>query len=175
MQTTLRDGASFRRHVLSHFTVTVPVYWPWDAPEKIKRGDHFGVLSGLWGFQKITLHRETNSAKSQAKIRLAFHFVERNKYFTSLVFSVRTVSYGSSCFPRQFMARALLAWDINRREKNSVRNLRYGTRPRLVRGIHWYICVTRIYKSNRTIKSANILRIRPSLAIKDLRSLFILS
>ena len=34
------------------------------------------------------------------------------------------------------MARALRAWAINRRGKNSVRNLRYGPRTRLVRGIH---------------------------------------
>ena len=49
-----------------------------------------------------------------------------NKYLTNLVFSVRTVSYGSSFFPLRFMARALRAWTINRRGKNSVRNLRYG-------------------------------------------------
>ena len=34
------------------------------------------------------------------------------------------------------MARALRAWAINRREKNSVRNLRYGPRTRLVRSIY---------------------------------------
>ena len=34
------------------------------------------------------------------------------------------------------MARALRAWAINRGGKNSVRNLRYGPRTRLVRGIH---------------------------------------
>ena len=34
------------------------------------------------------------------------------------------------------MARALSAWAINRGEKNSVRNLRYGPRTRLVRGIN---------------------------------------
>ena len=34
------------------------------------------------------------------------------------------------------MARALRAWAINRRGKNSVRNLRYGPRTRLVRGIY---------------------------------------
>ena len=32
----------------------------------------------MWIFQNITLHSETNSAESQTKIRLAFHFVERN-------------------------------------------------------------------------------------------------
>ena len=34
------------------------------------------------------------------------------------------------------MARALRAWAINRREKNSVRNFQYGPRTRLVRGIY---------------------------------------
>ena len=34
------------------------------------------------------------------------------------------------------MARALRAWAINRNGKNSVRNLRYGPRTRLVRGIY---------------------------------------
>ena len=34
------------------------------------------------------------------------------------------------------MARALRAWAINRREKNSVRNLRYGPRTLLVRSIY---------------------------------------
>ena len=33
------------------------------------------------------------------------------------------------------MARALRAWAINRIGKNSVRNLQYGPRTRLVRGI----------------------------------------
>ena len=32
----------------------------------------------MWVFQNITLHRETNSVELQAKIRLAFHFVELN-------------------------------------------------------------------------------------------------
>ena len=36
------------------------------------------------------------------------------------------------------MVRALRAWAINRRGKNSVRNLQYGPRTRLVRGI--YVC-----------------------------------
>ena len=34
------------------------------------------------------------------------------------------------------MARALRAWAINRGGKNSVRNLRYGPRTRLVRGMN---------------------------------------
>ena len=36
------------------------------------------------------------------------------------------------------MAHALRAWAINRGGKNSVRNLRYGPRTRLVRGIYLY-------------------------------------
>ena len=39
------------------------------------------------------------------------------------------------------MARALRAWAINRGGKNSVRNLRYGPRTRLVRGIDWNFSV----------------------------------
>ena len=35
------------------------------------------------------------------------------------------------------MARALRAWAINRRGKNSARNLQYGPRTRLVRGIYF--------------------------------------
>ena len=52
-----------------------------------------------------------------------------------LVSLVRTVSYGSSFFLLRFIARALRAWAINRGGKNSVRNLRYGPRTRLVRGM----------------------------------------
>ena len=61
-----------------------------------------------------------------------------NEYLTNLVFSVRTLSYGSSFFPQRFyMARALRAWAINRRGKNSVRNLRYRPRIGFVRGIYY--------------------------------------
>ena len=60
-----------------------------------------------------------------------------NKYLTNLVFSVRTVSYGSSFLPLRFMARALRAWAINRGGKNSVCNLRYGPRTRLVRSMYF--------------------------------------
>ena len=48
--------------------------------------------------------------------RLELLSVERNKYLTNLVFSVRTVSYESYGSLR-FMARALRAWAINRRRK----------------------------------------------------------
>ena len=66
--------------LISHVSVTVPVYWPRHSPAKLKWGSHFGVLTGMWIFQNITLHRATNSAKSQAKIRLAVQFVERNNF-----------------------------------------------------------------------------------------------
>ena len=56
------------------------VYWPSNAPAKIKRRGHFGDLAGMWIFQNIILQRPINSAKSRAKIRLAFHFVERNNF-----------------------------------------------------------------------------------------------
>ena len=45
------------------------------------------------------------------------------------------------------MARALRAWAINQGGKNSVRNLRYGPRTRLVRGID----VTAVSKKNLQI------------------------
>ena len=32
------------------------------CPAKTKRGGHFGVLTGMWVFQNVTLHRVTNSA-----------------------------------------------------------------------------------------------------------------
>jgi len=49
-----------------------------DMPlQKIKWGSHFGFLTGMWIFQNITFHKDTNSWEPQAKIRLAFHFVER--------------------------------------------------------------------------------------------------
>ena len=63
---------------LSHVSVTVPVYRPWHAPAKIKRGGHFGFLTGMWVFHDITLHRANNPAKSQAKVGLMFYFVESN-------------------------------------------------------------------------------------------------
>ena len=40
----------------------------------------------------------------------------------------------------QFMARALRAWATNQGGKHSVRNLRYGPRTRLVRGIYTMLC-----------------------------------
>ena len=53
-----------------------------------------------------------------------------------------TVSYGSSFFSVRFMARALRAWAINRGGKNSVLNLRYGPRTRLVRGMNKTVTIT---------------------------------
>ena len=68
-------------HVLSNVSVTVPVYWPWHVPAKIHRGGHFSVLAGIWIFRNITLHRATNYAKTQAKIRFALDFVERKNVY----------------------------------------------------------------------------------------------
>ena len=65
--------------------------WPWHAPAKIKRGGHFCILTGMWVFQSITLHRATNSAKSQAKIRFAFHFVEHNKNDTLWCLCIKSI------------------------------------------------------------------------------------
>ena len=50
-----------------------------------------------------------------------------NKHLISLVFSVRTVNYGSSFF-------SIDLWP--KREKNSVRNLQYEPKTRLIRGIY---------------------------------------
>ena len=54
---------------------------------------------------------------------------------------IRAVTYGSSFFSQRFMARALRAWAINRRGKNSFHNLRYGPQTRLVRGIYSLIII----------------------------------
>ena len=64
--------------------------------QKIKGGSHFGFLTGMSIFQNITLHRDTNSWKPQAKIRLAFHFVERNNglTLTSFLMFIQDVSAG---------------------------------------------------------------------------------
>ena len=83
-----------------------------------------------------------------------------NKYHTYLVFSVRTVSYGSLFFPLRFRARVPHAWAINRRGKNLVHNLWYWPRTWLVRGIYW----------TNDIKSAAICRLncwlrKPGLGI----------
>ena len=48
--------------IVSNNAVTQLITMPWHAPAKIKRGGHFCVLTGMWVFQSITLHRETNSA-----------------------------------------------------------------------------------------------------------------
>ena len=64
--------------IVNNYAVTWLITMPWHAPAKIKRGGHFCVLTGMWVFQTITLHRATNPAQSRNKIRLAFHFIERN-------------------------------------------------------------------------------------------------
>ena len=50
-----------------------------------------------------------------------------HKHLISLVFSVRTVNYGSSFF-------SIDLWP--KREKNSVRNLQYEPKTQLIRGIY---------------------------------------
>ena len=52
-----------------------------------------------------------------------------NKHLISLVFSVRTVNYGSSFFSIDLWHKSM--------EKNSVRNLQYGPKTRLIRGIYY--------------------------------------
>ena len=52
------------------------------------------------------------------------------------------------------MARALRAWAINRGGKNSVRNLRYGPRTRLVRGMYFHVILfIMLYKAALNFKS----------------------
>ena len=41
-------ACSHNRRISHHVSVTVPVYCPWRAPAKIKRGGHSGVLTGMW-------------------------------------------------------------------------------------------------------------------------------
>ena len=66
-------------------------------PCKIKRGGHFTVLTGIWIFQNITIHRATNSSKSQTKIRLAFYFVERKKKLPGLKHKIEFFFLCFSC------------------------------------------------------------------------------
>ena len=54
------------------------------------------------------------------------------------------------------MARALRAWAINRGGKNSVRNLRYGPRTRLVRGIYTP-CLIQVFHSAYEVFFGSIL------------------
>ena len=72
---------------------------------KIKRGGHFGGLTGMWVFQSITLYRTTNSAKSQAKIRFAFHFVERKDRI--LTFFKYYLDPGPCIFKHSFLLKLL--------------------------------------------------------------------
>ena len=58
-----------------------------------------------------------------------------NKHLISLVFSVRTVNYGSSFFPSICGPRASRL-EHKSMEKNSVRNLQYGPKTRLIRGMN---------------------------------------
>ena len=54
------------------------------------------------------------------------------------------------------MARALHVWAINRRGKNSFRNLRYGPQTRLVRSINDYIQVIAVLTFLFTLSSVKL-------------------
>ena len=54
----------------SLLAVTIVNNYAVTCPAKIKWDGHFGVLTGMWVFQNITLQRATNSAKSQPKLGL---------------------------------------------------------------------------------------------------------
>ena len=58
------------------------------------------------------------------------HFQNEHKYLLLTEFEGRTVSYGPSFFPIDFMAQARSARAINRREKTRIRNLQYRPRKR---------------------------------------------
>ena len=59
-----------RLKCLSNWLVTVPVYWPWHAPAKIKWGGHFGVLTGMWIVQPITYTGHPTSESHRSKLGL---------------------------------------------------------------------------------------------------------
>ena len=54
------------------------------------------------------------------------------------------------------MARALRAWAINRGGKNSVRNLRYGPRTRLVRGIYLSLTLDPVHTMPEEIENGDL-------------------
>ena len=60
------------------------------------------------------------------------------------------------------MARALCTWAINRGGKNSVRNLRYGPRTQLVRGIY-----VNIHRKKLEIPNWNIIGKETSPHVRD--------
>ena len=57
-------------HTLHVSVVTVPVHWPWHAPAQIKRGGHFGVLTGMWVVQPITCTGHPTSESHRSKLGL---------------------------------------------------------------------------------------------------------
>ena len=81
---------------------------------------------------RVNINRSrTRQANSRDIINILLASISRSvPYVTALV------------FPLRFMARALRAWAINRWGKNSVRNLQYGPRTRLVRGRYPLFFVT---------------------------------
>ena len=68
------------------------------------------------------------------------------------------------------MARALRAWAINQGGKNSVRNLRYGPRTRLVRGIYLFWPCS--YSRSRTGTNLQLRLMRRVFKCKRHSSLF---
>ena len=82
------------------------------------------------------------------------------KHLISLVFSVRTVNYGPSSFPSIYGPRASRLGHKSM-EKNSVRNLQYRPKTRLIRGIyiniHIYICLDLIKGTSRNFKGVLII------------------
>ena len=76
----------------------------------------------------------------------------------------------SSFLPMPFMARAFRAWAVNRRGKNSVRNLRHGPRARLVRGINTFFFrqTDRTYKVLTKCKADILLISTLAASVRDL-------
>ena len=129
--------------IVNNYAVAWLITMPWHAPARIKRGGHFGVLTGMWVFQNVTLHRETDSAKSQAKIRFAFHFVERNKYPRNSL--ARTYQFGvldNKSLIRRFVEFLLVVCVLTRTTHSPKYSTtrkhtqRYYTTKRLIR----YVC-----------------------------------
>ena len=74
-----------------------------------------------------------------------------NKHLISLVSSVRTVNYGSSFFSIDL---CMASSANNRMEKNSVRNLQYGQKTRLIRGIFFSFTIRCYLNCGNTVSFA---------------------
>ena len=77
-----------------------------------------------------------------------------NKHLISLVFSVRTVNYGSSFFFFFLSIYGPRASRLGRKsmEKISVRNLQYGPKTRLIRGIYLFIHIQKTVREKVYVK-----------------------